>query len=646
MARSVLRLHSRGGVLGTGRSATRTFSSGAAGAARRIQLYDTTLRDGTQGEGISLSLHDKLAIAERLDDMGFDYIEGGYPLSNEKDVAFFEQVRRLSLRHATVAAFGMTRRKGISASNDEGMLALLRSEAEVCTIVGKTWDFHVRDVLRVSLDENLEMISDSVGFVAGSGRRVVYDAEHYFDGFLANEEHALATLRAAAAAGAESIALCDTNGGTMPAEVERLVRAAVEAVGPAVSVQVHCHNDCALAVANSLAAVSAGASVVQGTINGIGERCGNADLVAIAACLALKSGGAYSVLTPQSVPRLTELSRYVDDVANLTPNNGAPFVGRSAFAHKGGMHAHAMALAPESYEHLPPDTVGNTRRVLVSELSGKSNIAALTSTHGVVDSEVTKAVLAEVQRREALGYQYEAADASFALVVSKAMRNFTPHFKRIRYQVEVSGYGSIRHGSNTYARSAVDASHMEYERSEATVKLALPGGGYMHEVAEGNGPVAALDAALRKALEPTYPNLQDLHLTDYKVRVVRLPEGGAAGAEGGGTAPLHTVIAGTASAIRVIIDSRDRATAETFSTVGVGTNIIEASWRALVDAFEYKLSRDDAVWAQLEAHEAEAVEAGDVEARFAADWKTGRSVQRPANARHAASQSAQPQQQS
>jgi 2-isopropylmalate synthase len=299
-----------------------------------------------------------------------------------------------------------------------------------------------------------------------------------------------------------------------------------------------------------------------------------------------------------AIARLTEFSRYVDDVANLTPMNGQPFVGRSAFAHKGGMHAHAMQLDSSSYEHIDPAVVGNSRRVLVSELSGRSNVAALTEQYGITDSEVTKQVLAEIVRRENLGYQYEAAGASFALVVQKAMRTFIPHFKRIRYQVEVSGYGGAKGG---YTRQAIDASHMEYEHSEATVKLALPAGRLIHEVAEGNGPVAALDAALRKALEPIYPSMKDLHLVDYKVRVVRLPEEAA-------KTQLHTMITGTASAIRVIVDSRDRAAGENFSTVGVGTNIIEASWRALVDAVEYKLSRDDAKWS-IETREAHHFEA-------------------------------------
>lgn len=316
MAHRLSRLISR-------RGAARPFSSTAASAQEKIFLYDTTLRDGTQGEGVSLSLHDKLAIAERLDDMGFDYIEGGYPLSNEKDVAFFEQVRGLGLSKATVCAFGMTRRKGILAKDDPGMLSLLKSEAAVCTIVGKTWDFHVEHVLRVSLEENIDMISDTVRHLCESGRRVIYDAEHYFDGYLSNPEHAIATLKAAADAGAESIALCDTNGGTMPNEVERLVKKAVEAVGPNVQIGVHCHNDCSMAVANSLAAVAAGARQVQGTINGIGERCGNADLIGVAACLALKSNGQYFVLgdypseSSAAIGRLTELSRYVHYMSSL-----------------------------------------------------------------------------------------------------------------------------------------------------------------------------------------------------------------------------------------------------------------------------------------------------------------------------------------
>ena len=587
-------------------------SFSAPAAVRRVALYDTTLRDGTQGEGVSLSLHDKLLIAERLDDLGFDFIEGGFPASNEKDVAFFEQVKLLNLQTALPCAFGMTRRKGILAEEDPGMLALVRSEAPVCTVVGKTWDFHVTAVLRVSLEENIDMIRDSVRFLSESGRRVVYDAEHFFDGWKANPEHARQTILAAAEAGAECIGLCDTNGGSMPDEIDELVREALATVGPlGVTVGVHCHNDCELAVANSLAAVRAGATQVQGTINGIGERCGNADLVSIASNLSLKSKGAYRVLGTQrekphavlgdgsaedevaressmhSIRRLTELSRFVDDVANLTSRSGQPFVGRSAFAHKGGMHAHAMQLAPSSYEHTDPALLGNTRRILVSELSGRSNITALTEKFGITDPEVTKNILAAVVRNEALGYQYEAAEASFALVVKKAMNKFTPHFKRIRYQVEVAGFGGSR---GDYSKQAADASFLDYERSTAQVKIALPNGNVIHEVEEGNGPVAALDAGLRKGLLPVYPQLSALQLTDYKVRVVKLQDNP--------DKPVGThTLTGTASAIRVIVESRDRTTSEVYSTIGVGTNIIEASWRALVDAFEYKLWKDDERWA-------------------------------------------------
>lgn len=559
----------------------RRFSSGAraGGAARRIELYDTTLRDGTQGEGVCLSLHDKLAIAERLDDMGFDYIEGGFPLSNEKDVAFFREVRTLNLRRAAVCAFGMTRRRGISAAEDVGMQSLLRSEAPVITIVGKTWDFHVTHVLNVSLEENLAMISESVAAMIAGGRRCIYDAEHFFDGWKANEAHARATMAAAAAAGAETIALCDTNGGTMPDELARIVRAAKEALAewPAVSLGVHCHNDCELAVANSLAAVGAGASQVQGTVNGIGERCGNADLLTVAANLALKFDGAYRVLGPaESLPiaRLTDLSRFVYDTANLSDRSGQPYVGRSAFAHKGGMHAHAMQLAPTSYEHIDPASVGNVRRILVSELSGRSNVAALTAKHKIEDPMITKAILEQVQLRESMGYQYEAAQASFELVVQKCAGTFAPHFKRIKYHVEIASFGGAYGGVD---EDAPDANHLHDEISEATVKIALPNGREVHQVSEGKGPVAALDSALRKALDPYYPNLRDLKLVDYKVRVVSVSE---------------QLAGGTGAAIRVIVTSRDR-TGDRITTVGVGTNIIEATWRCLVDAIEFKLHRED-----------------------------------------------------
>ena len=521
---------------------------------KTIQIYDTTLRDGTQGEGVSLSLEDKLQIARRLDEIGVDYIEGGYPLSNEKDEQFFQQVQELGLKHAKVCAFGMTRRRGVEAAEDPGMLALRDSGAPVCTVVGKTWDFHVTEVLRVSLEENLQMIADSVRFLVDEGREVIYDAEHFFDGWKANPEYGRQTIRAAAAAGATLVALCDTNGGSLPEEIAELTKAAVEVVSEfEVSVGIHCHNDSELAIANSLAGVDAGAIQVQGTINGIGERCGNADLISVIANLAFKKTG-YQVLGGANLEHLTELSRFVYETANMNLRNGQPFVGRSAFAHKGGMHAHAVAKAASTYEHLDPALVGNERRILISELSGRSNVKALWSEYNLPDDDqLMREILAEVVRLENEGYQFEAAKASFALLVQRCAGTYESHFDRIKYHVEVSVQGD---GTVT---------------NEATVKVAV-GDQIRHEVAEGDGPVNALDAAIRKALSDTYPELQKMHLVDYKVRVVNSD-------------------AGTAARIRVFIDCKDDH--DVWGTVGVSENIIEASWMAVVDAFEYKLGKDE-----------------------------------------------------
>ena len=520
---------------------------------KTIQIYDTTLRDGTQGEGVSLSLEDKLQIAQRLDEIGVDYIEGGYPLSNEKDEQFFQQVQELGLKHAKVCAFGMTRRRGVEAAEDPGMLALRDSGAPVCTVVGKTWDFHVTEVLRVSLEENLQMIADSVRFLVDEGREVIYDAEHFFDGWKANPEYGRQTIRAAAEAGATLVALCDTNGGSLPEEIAELTKAAVEVVSEfEVSVGIHCHNDSELAIANSLAGVDAGAIQVQGTINGIGERCGNADLISVIANLAFKKTG-YQVLGGANLEHLTELSRFVYETANMNLRNGQPFVGRSAFAHKGGMHAHAVAKAASTYEHLDPALVGNERRILISELSGRSNVKALSSEYNLPDDDqLMREILAEVVRLENEGYQFEAAKASFALLVQRCAGTYESHFDRIKYHVEVSVQGD---GTVT---------------NEATVKVAV-GDQVRHEVAEGDGPVNALDAAIRKALSDTYPELQKMHLVDYKVRVVNSD-------------------AGTAARIRVFIDCKDDH--DVWGTVGVSENIIEASWMALVDAIEYKLGKD------------------------------------------------------
>lgn len=514
----------------------------------RIQLYDTTLRDGSQGEGVNFSLQDKLLITQRLDDLGFDYIEGGYPLSNPKDEEYFQRVRELPLKHAKVCAFGMTRRKGISAAEDVGMQALIASEAPVCTVVGKTWDLHVTEVLRVSLEENLAMIRDSIAFVKSQGREAVYDAEHCFDGWKANPEYALQTLKAAAEAGADMIVMCDTNGGTLPHQIADYVRQLQQHVS--VSIGIHCHNDSDLATANSLAAVAAGAIQVQGTINGIGERCGNTDLICTAANLSLKLD--YDLLTPDGIRHLTKLSRYVYELANMNFRNGQPFVGASAFAHKGGMHVHAVNRVAHSYEHLPPESVGNQRRILVSELSGRSNIIAKTEKFRISeDGDLMLRILNAVQDLEAAGYQFEAAEASFDLLVLKQMGQFQAGFELDHYRVNI-------------------VNQQRDPMIEAVIKLKT-GDEIQHVVGEGDGPVNALDSALRKALLPVYPELAEMSLVDYRVRVINSTEG-------------------TAARVRVVIESRDGESV--WTTVGVSENIIEASWIALVDAVEYKIHRN------------------------------------------------------
>ncbi len=516
----------------------------------RIHIYDTTLRDGSQGEGVNFSLVDKLNITRRLDELGVDFIEGGYPLSNPKDFEYFQEVRNLPLRHARVAAFGMTRRKGVAPAEDTCLKALLDAQTSLVTIVGKTWDLHVREILGTTLEENLKMIADSVAFCRAAGRDVFYDAEHFFDGYRHNPEYALQTLWAAQEAGAAVVILCDTNGGTLPEDIS----AAVEAVRRRLRVDlgIHCHNDCDVAVANSLAAVARGATQVQGTVNGIGERCGNADLVSIIANLALKRG--YDVLRPESLPRLTEVSRYVYETANMNYRPGQPFVGASAFAHKGGMHTHAVARNTASYEHIDPAAVGNERRILVSELSGQSTILTKTTKYQLAhDRPLMQKILARVQDLENAGYEFEAAEASFDLLVQKAAGLYRPKFERLAYRVNIEAGPDGR------------------PVTEATVKVRV-GEQTMHTVSEGDGPVNALDGAVRKALLPLYPRLAEMHLADYKVRVVN------ARAE-------------TAARVRVVIEWRDGG--DVWGTVGVSENIIEASWLALVDAVEYKLCKDE-----------------------------------------------------
>ncbi|WP_406700693.1 citramalate synthase [Singulisphaera sp. Ch08] len=516
----------------------------------RIAIYDTTLRDGSQGEGVNFSLQDKLLITTQLDLLGVDYIEGGYPLSNPKDAAYFRAVRDLDLKHARVTAFGMTRRRDIAAEDDTGMKALVGVSMPAVTIVGKSWDFQVLEVLGVSLAENLSMITDSVSFCAAHTPEVIYDAEHFFDGYKKNPEYALRTLQAAAEAGAAWLVLCDTNGGSLPDEVAKAVADVVANIK--VPVGIHTHNDCELAVANTLAAVAQGARQVQGTINGIGERCGNVDLCSVVANLSLKLKG-YEVLLPGSLTHLTEVSRYVHETANMNFRPGQPFVGTSAFAHKGGMHVHGIRKNASSYEHINPSLVGNERRVLVSELSGKSNISEKLAEYGLEqDSALLSKVLDRVQDLENEGYQFEAAEASFVLLVERLAGRETSWFSSLGYHVSVVGRPE---------GAAI---------TEATVKLRA-GDTVEHTVSEGDGPVNALDGALRKALERHYPRLLEMRLVDYKVRVINGREG-------------------TAARVRVVIESQDDNSV--WGTVGVSENVIEASWLALIDAFEHKLNKD------------------------------------------------------
>lgn len=516
----------------------------------RIAIYDTTLRDGSQGEGVNFSLQDKLLITAKLDELGVDYVEGGYPLSNPKDAAYFRAVRELPLARAKVVAFGMTRRRDVAAEDDGGMKALVGAGTSVVTVVGKTSDLHAREVLGVPLEENVRMIGDSVAFLAAHVAEVVYDAEHFFDGYRRNPDYALETVRKAAESGAKWIVLCDTNGGTLPEQVAEAVAAVAREVR--VPLGIHTHNDGELAVANSLAAVRGGARQVQGTINGLGERCGNADLCSVIANLSLKYP-EFEAMAPGNLARLTEVSRYVYETANMNFRPGQAFVGSSAFAHKGGMHVHAVRKLASSYEHIDPALVGNERRILVSELSGKSNIAEKLDEYGLgQDQALQSRVLDRVQDLENEGYQFEAAEASFVLLVEKLAGRHRPGFESRGFRVSVAGEG--------------DAD----SRTEATVKLTI-GEAVEHTVGEGDGPVDALDCALRKALEHHFPGLKSMHLVDYKVRVINAR-------------------AGTAAKVRVVIESADQD--DVWGTIGVSENVIQASWLALLDAFEYKLSKD------------------------------------------------------
>ncbi len=514
-----------------------------------VKIYDTTLRDGTQGEGISFSVTDKLLIAQRLDQFGVDYIEGGFPGSNPRDITFFQEAQKLSLKHARLAAFGSTRRAGAKANEDPQLRTLVDSGMPVTAIVGKTWTLHVSEILRTTPEENLAMIEDSTRYLVAQGREVIYDAEHFFDGYKADPDYALRTLAAAMRGGAANLTLCDTNGGTLVDDFKEIVGRAVKEFG-AGKIGVHCHNDSGLAVALTLGGVAAGAGLVQGTMNGYGERVGNADLTAVIPNLVLKM--RKTAACSANLAQLRDLSQFMDELANVRPNPKAPFVGRSAFAHKGGLHANAAQKVARSYEHIDPALVGNRTRVLVSDMAGRSSLVLKAKELGVDLDEKRpemKALIDELKEREFRGYEYEAADASFKLLAAKHLGQRRKFFEVENYRVIIE-----RHADELWA--------------EATVKLRV-GDEWTHTVAEDAGPVGALDKALRLALGKHFPELSAMKLHDYKVRIL---EGNA----------------GAGSRTRVLIESGDGK--RMWGTVGVSDNIIDASWEALREAVEFKLT--------------------------------------------------------
>ncbi len=515
---------------------------------KTIRFYDTTLRDGTQAEGVSLSLHDKILLAKRLDRFGIHYIEGGWPGSNPKDLAFFKEIKKAGIRHARIAAFGSTRRAHARTGEDANVKALLEAGTKVVTIFGKSWDLHVAAVFKTSLKENLLMIYETVSFLKDRKLEVIYDAEHFFDGFRANPEYALKTLQQAVRAGADNITLCDTNGGSLPHEIRHAILRVKRSVRAPLGI--HCHNDSELGVANTIQAVGEGCVLVQGTMNGYGERCGNANLVSIIPNLQLKMKTA--CFPPKKLKDLTQLSHYIAEICNMPLVSNQPFTGRSAFAHKGGVHINAMVKNAKTYEHVDPRVIGNRRRYLVSELGGKTNIMIKARELRLdleKESPETKKILTEIQRLENEGYQFEAAEASFELLVQRLLGRHKQFFEVKRVSVRTEGVGDK------------DAT------SVAEVKL-VARGKECFKVAEGDGPVNALDNALREALRGSYPVIDQVRLSDYKVRVVNSE-------------------AGTAAKVRVFIEFQDND--RTWTTVGVHENIIEASWKALVEAIEYKL---------------------------------------------------------
>lgn len=516
----------------------------------KILIYDTTLRDGTQGEQISLSAEDKLRIAGKLDALGVHYIEGGWPGSNPKDARFFELARKVPFENARLTAFGMTRRPNTRPEDDQNIKELLRTEVHTAAIFGKSWDLHVSKILNISLEDNLAMIEDTMAYLRSREREVIYDAEHFFDGYKQNPEYALRTLKAAINGGAGMIVLCDTNGGNMAYEIRNIMEEVVPQI--TLPVGIHTHNDCGLALANTLEAVQCGATMVQGTINGYGERCGNVDLISAISVMQLKMG--YQCLDQDKIKMLTGISRYVSEVANIPPMNQRPFVGKSAFAHKGGIHVNAITKTPVAYEHIDPATVGNRRRVLVSDLSGKSNISYKAQELGIslggngYDSE---RIVSEIKRMEDQGYQFDAAEGSLELLMKKVTGQFQDPFTLESFRVNI------------------EKNRSDPSTSQVTIKISV---GEEEEItaAEGIGPVNALDNALRKALTKFFPQIQEMGLVDFKVRVIDGSDG-------------------TSAKVRVQIDSRDAN--EIWSTIGVSENIIEASWQALMDSVHYKLSK-------------------------------------------------------
>lgn len=517
-----------------------------------VKIYDTTLRDGSQSEGISYSVADKILIAQELDNkLGLPYIEGGWPGSNPKDMEFFLKMQKKCLINAKLVAFSMTRRPHIKASVDANIKAIIKSGVKFVTIVGKTWDLHVKDVLKISLEENLNMIKDTVSFLVSNGLAVFYDAEHFFDAYINNPEYSLKCLFTAQEAGAKIICLCDTNGGTLSSKISNIIKE----IKPRIKLElgIHCHNDNGLAIASSLAAVEAGCSMVQGTINGYGERCGNADLVPIIANLQLKMG--INCIASDKLKELTHVTHFVSEISNMRLKNDQPYVGDSAFAHKGGMHINAVMKNPKTYEHIDPALVGNHRRVLISELGGKTGIllrAKQLELDLSKNDPKTKKILKLIQGLEYRGYHFEAAEASFELLMKKALKKYSKFFELEGFRVVNEKQGDKK------------------ITSEAIIKVKVKGK-REHTAAEGDGPVNALDNAIRKALKDFYPALSEMRLTDFKVRVLDEK-------------------AGTAARVRVLIQSQDKI--NTWSTIGVSENIIEASWQALVDSIEYKLLKD------------------------------------------------------